>query len=132
MAPPGKEKLAEGVAHDGEKKTGELQQVGRPAERQLEAIPIFKDEAESSIVHADLALSRVRELVSSLGGKVVSVEYEAETDRPQSIRVEIPGKYYQSFIEDLKEIASFQTPPPTLYEEDQESVLITIRFVPPT
>ncbi|NIO03654.1 MAG: hypothetical protein GTN74_03300 [Proteobacteria bacterium] len=130
VARPMEEKQVAAVAQDVEKKRDEPEQVGRATEGRAEESPISKNQAESSRVHADKALSKVKEIVSRVGGKVILVEYEAETDRPKSIHAEIPAKGYRSFVEYLEEIASLRTPPPILYKEDQESVLVRIRFVP--
>ncbi len=130
VARPMEEKQAAGVAQDVEKKRDEPEQVGRATEGRVEESPVSKDKAEKSRVHVDEALSKVKQIVSNVGGKVISVEYEAETDRLKSIHAEIPAKGYRSFVEHLEEIASLQTPPPTLYKEDQESILVRIRLVP--
>ena len=77
----------------------------------------------------DETLSKVKNLVECLDGKVVSIEYEEQTGQPQSIHAEIPAKDYNSFCDGLRDIALLQTTPPTISGEDQEVIQIRIRLI---
>jgi hypothetical protein len=79
----------------------------------------------------DEAMVRVTALVGSIGGTVVSIDYERQSDRPQSIDAEIPADRYEGFYEALGRLGHLQTPPRTLSDKDQRRVRIRIRFIPP-
>jgi len=120
---------AEGTAPIAEKKADELKEEDRPKGFPMREGPVSKDEALLSIPFLEETLANVRDLVVLEGGKVVSLEYEKQTGRPESINIEIPAKHYHSFCEELKRLAVLQVPPPTMSERDQEVVHIRIRFI---
>ena len=72
---------------------------------------------------------KVKELIMLAEGRTLSVEYEPHTERPQSIRAEIPAKNYKSFCDKLNRLAILHTSPPTISEKDQGTILIRIRFI---
>lgn len=78
---------------------------------------------------ADDKLLKVKGLIERVDGKVMSIEYEKQTEQPQSIHVEIPTKHYNSFCDGLRDIALLQTTPPTISEKDQKVVQIRIRLI---
>ncbi|PXF54735.1 MAG: hypothetical protein C4B58_15645 [Deltaproteobacteria bacterium] len=71
----------------------------------------------------------VKDFIGLIGGKVISVEYEKQTESPQSIHAEIPAKHYGAFCEKLKHLGPFRTPPPSISEKDEEIIRMRIRFV---
>jgi len=77
----------------------------------------------------DETLSKVKNLVERVNGKVISIEYEEQTEQPQSIHLEIPTKDYNSFCDGLRDIALLQTTPPTISEKDQKVIQIRIRLI---
>lgn len=77
----------------------------------------------------DETLSKVKNLVERVDGKVVSIEYEKQTGQPQSIHAEIPTKDYNSFCDGLRDIALLQTTPPTISEKAQKVIQIRIRLI---
>jgi len=77
----------------------------------------------------DETLSKVKNLVERVDGKVVSIEYENQTEQPQSIHAEIPTEHYNSFCDGLRDIALLQTTPPTISEKDQKVIQIRIRLI---
>jgi len=77
----------------------------------------------------DETLSKVKNLVERIDGKVVSIEYEKQTEQPQSIHAEIPTRHYNSFCDGLRDIALLQTTPPTISEKDQKLIHIRIRLI---
>ncbi len=77
----------------------------------------------------DDTLSKVKNLVERVDGKVISIEYEEQTKQPQSIHVEIPTKDYNSFCDGLRDIALLQTTPPTISEKAPKVIQIRIRLI---
>ncbi len=88
-----------------------------------------KDELAQSLSYLNEAFSKVKSLVGLVEGKVISVEYEKQTGRPQSILAAIPAKNYNSFYKSLKQVAALKTPPPAIAEKDQKALRIRIRFI---
>lgn len=73
--------------------------------------------------------SKVKDLIGSVDGRVVSTKYETGTERPVSIHAEIPAKSYNAFCNKLKGIATLNASPPTISEKDLAPVQIHIRFI---
>ena len=116
-------------APDAKMKTGVLKE-----EKQAMALPgrkmtALKDEIGLSSSYLDDILSRVKNLIDRVDGKVISVEYDKHSEQPQSITGDIPAKNYNSFWRKLKELAPLQAPPPAIPEKDQKVIQIRIRFI---
>ncbi len=77
---------------------------------------------------ADL-FSRIKHLIRLVEGKVLTVEYDRQTEQLKTIHMEIPAKSYESFCRELNRLATFQTPPPTLADKDLGTIRIQIRFI---
>jgi hypothetical protein len=83
-----------------------------------------RDEAQ------DDSLSRLRRLIELVGGEVVSVEYDEESDTPASIGAQIPASQIHTFYNKLKELGDLQTPPETVTGEQEQEVLpVSIRLL---
>ena len=78
---------------------------------------------------AGVTVSQVKEAVRRVGGSVVSVEYNEEAERPQTIIVEISPNEYTSFYEELGRLAPLRATPPTLSEKDTGFIQVRIRFI---
>jgi len=89
----------------------------------------FYDEGGISFSSLQDMLSEVKNLIGLAEGKVISIEYDKQTERPQTISAEIPAKNFNSFYEKLKRLAVLQTPPPAVSEKNQQAVPIRIRFI---
>ena len=116
-------------APDAKMKTGVLKE-----EKQAMALPerkmtALKDEIGLSSSYLDDILSRVKNLIDRVNGKVISIEYDKHSEQPQSITGDIPAKNYNSFWRKLKELAPLQAPPPAISEKDQKVIQIRIRFI---
>jgi hypothetical protein len=70
----------------------------------------------------------VKEFIVLAEGRTLSVEYEPNTERPQSILAEIPARNYKFFCDKLSRLAILQSFPPTVSEKDQGKIQIRIRF----
>jgi hypothetical protein len=79
----------------------------------------------------DDSLPRVTKIIESLGGRVVNIEHEKGTDRPQSIHMEIPAKQINTLYNQLRELGELQTPPQIISGIEQEFIQVRIRLLPP-
>ncbi len=110
-------------------KTAKPEEEKRAMASRIGGVAEFKDDADLSFSSFDKTLSKVKNLVAHVHGRVISIEYDQLTKRAQSIYAEIPAKDYSSFCKKLQLLGDFETPPPTLSEDDQETISIRIRFI---
>ena len=90
--------------------------------------PVLEEEPRPSFPGLHEPFVKVKELILLAEGRTLSVEYEPHTERPKSIRAEIPAKNYKSFCEKLNHLAILQSSPPTISENGQGTIEIRIRF----
>jgi len=93
-----------------------------------EGRPVLEEEPRASFSSLNEPFIKVKELILLAEGKTLSVEYEPHTERPKSIRAEIPAKNYKSFCDKISRLAILQPFPPTLSENDQGTIQVRIRF----
>lgn len=74
-------------------------------------------------------LSTVKHIIAGAEGNIISIKYEEQTGRLQSVHAEIPAQRYELFAEKLAEAAPLQSPPPTISDRDQKIIQLRIRFV---
>lgn len=79
---------------------------------------------------ADDSLTKVKRLIGLVGGEVVSVEYNKETDTPESIRAEIPAAQLHTLYNRLKELGDLQPLPKAGFEKEQGRLPVRIRLLP--
>jgi hypothetical protein len=92
-----------------------------------QAAPSAKPERDEEVDDSLLKLTRLIELV---GGEVVSVQYDEETNTPESIRAEIPAKQMDTFYNKLKELGDLLTPHKTVTAKEEEVLPVCIRLLP--
>jgi hypothetical protein len=129
MLSPPRARIYRETESNDEIQPGKLKEEKRSITWGTGEMSALKEEVGSPPSRFDEALSRVKDLIGLVGGKVISVEYEKKTESPQSIHTEIPAKHYSAFCEKLKHLGSFRTPPPSISEKDKEIIRIRIRFV---
>ena len=112
-----------------ETKTRELMQEKQAVTSPIREREALTDEADVSFSYGDETLSKVKNLVERVDGKIISIEYEEQTEQPQSIHAEIPTEHYNSFCDGLRDIALLQTTPPIISEKDQKLIQIRIRLI---
>jgi len=93
----------------------------------------FKSSFERKVTAGQIApaanlLHRVKNLIGFVDGKVLTVEYDKQTERLKSIHAEIPAKQYETFCEKLTRLVALQNPPPALSDKDRETIRVRIRF----
>jgi hypothetical protein len=124
-----KTRIGRQAAPTAETKARELMQAKQALTSPKREEEVLTDEADVSFSYGDETLSKLKNLVERLDGKVISIEYEKRTEQPQSIQAEIPTEYYYSFCDGLRDIAFLQTTPPTISEKDQKVIQIRIRLI---
>lgn len=75
------------------------------------------------------SFTKVKRFIGLVGGEVVSVEYNKETNTPESIRAEIPSEQLYTFYNKLKELGDLQTLPKTATGKEQEVLPVRIRLL---
>ena len=103
-----------------------------PARSPRQATPLRKDEQkvkEKILLNLSETLQRLIKIIQSLEGSVLS---ESDSEQSQSLKmvtVSIPARRYNEFVEELKQMAPFRTPPPYHPASDQDSIHMQIRFI---
>lgn len=118
LAPP-KEKMKRDALQGGDRVLGAVTNES----------PALKEAPRSSFSIYNEMISQVKDLIGLAEGKIISMEYERGTERPKSIRAEIPAKSYKSFYNKLKQLAVLQTPAPIISKEGQRPIQVRIRFI---
>ncbi|MGD9040738.1 MAG: zf-HC2 domain-containing protein [Desulfobacteraceae bacterium] len=77
----------------------------------------------------DDSLSRLRKLIELVGGEVVSVEYNEQTNTPASIGAWIPADQVYTFYNKLKELGDLRTPPEAVTGKGHEVLSVSIRLL---
>ena len=93
----------------------------------------FKSSFERKVTAGQIApaanlLNKVKNLIGLVDGRVLSEEYERQTEQLQSIHAEFTAKQYEIFCEKLTRFAALQKPPPALSDKDRETIRVRIRF----
>jgi hypothetical protein len=89
----------------------------------------LKDEAVHLSPYAGEAISKVKDLIGLVEGKVLSEEYGMQTGSPHYITAKIPAKNYRSFVERLGGLGVLQPPAPDIPERDQDTVQIRTKLI---
>ena len=122
-------RMARPAAPKAEMKTDTLRRKKQVTGFAEEERPVLEEEPRASFSSLHDTFVKVKELIMLAEGRTLSVEYEPHTERPQSIRAEIPAKNYKSFCDKLNRLAILHTSPPTISEKDQGTIQIRIRFI---
>ena len=93
----------------------------------------FKSSIERKVTAGQIApaanpLYKVKNLIGLVDGRVLSEEYERQTEQLQSIHAEFTAKQYEMFCEKLTRFATLQKPPPVLSDKDRETIRVRIRL----
>jgi len=92
--------------------------------------PVAEDEDTRRVSMLTHALSRVRDLMRTAGGTVLSVDYESQTGRPRYVVLEIPVRSYNLVLQELNRIGMLRAPLPALPEQAKDTIEIGVRFMP--
>ena len=122
-------RMARPTAPKAEMKTDTLRRKKQITGFAEEERPVLEEEPQASFSSLHDTFIKVKELIMLAEGRTLSVEYEPHTERPKSIRAEIPAKNYKSFCDKLNRLAILHTFPPTISENGQGTIQIRIRFI---
>jgi len=122
-------RMARLTAPKAEMKTDTLRRKKQVTGFSEEERPVLEEEPRASFSSLHDTFIKVKELIMLAEGRTLSVEYEPHTERPQSIRAEIPAKNYKSFCDKLNRLAILHTSPPAISENGQGSIQIRICFI---
>jgi hypothetical protein len=107
-----------------------IEEVERTRKALIDEEAIDKDKMVLLSPYLNEALSKVKNLIELVEGKVISVKYEKETNLPQYITTQIPAVNYGTFLEKLGQIAGFQKPPPSEAARGKKSLRLRIKLIP--
>ena len=122
-------RIARQTVPDDDTKAETLEKEDMFKERATEESPLLKGKPVSPTSGLSETLSEVKNRIHLMDGKVISVEYDNQTGYPKFLRAEIPAENYLSFIAKIKDIATFQVPPPTLPTKSPEHIEIHITLI---
>jgi hypothetical protein len=77
----------------------------------------------------DNVLSVLKGLTLKMGGNIISVEYETQTNRSRLITVEIPTENYTLFLAELYLLGQLSEEPPSTYAQENEFVSLEIELI---
>lgn len=117
------------AAPKAEMKTDTLRRKKQVTGFAEEERPVLEEEPRESFSGLHDTFIKVKELIMLAEGRTLSVEYEPHTERPKSIRAEIPAKNYKSFCDKLNRLAILHTSSPTISENGQGTIQIRIHFI---
>jgi hypothetical protein len=92
---------------------------------------VDKEKGEAKRDAPQKATSReenLQNVITALGGKIIELEYNKNTQVLESIKIEIPAEKYQKLIQTLEEKGEIQKPHPAIKEQDQEIIQIQIKL----
>lgn len=73
--------------------------------------------------------SKIDEIISSVGGKLLSGKYQAETGYPAHLTLDIPVINYDRFVSKIKDLCALESPAPALPDVSEDKmVLIQMEF----
>jgi hypothetical protein len=103
-----------------------------PARSPRQAASLRKDERkvkEKTLLNLSETFQRLKNIVQSLEGSVLSESEIEQSQSPQMVTVSLPACRYDEFVEELERMAPFRTPPPSPSVSDQDPIHIKIRFI---
>ncbi|MCJ7714498.1 zf-HC2 domain-containing protein [Candidatus Bathyarchaeota archaeon] len=72
---------------------------------------------------------RIRSIIKTNSGKVISVKYDEQTHLPVSILADIPSSKFKSFYSQLNEIGRLKQPLPVIDEASNEPLRVNILLI---
>ena len=112
------------------------------ATAEMETAPVGKERMRRTAVMRETAakaqlernrrdddiLPRLKALLERVGGKVVSIEFEEQSNMPKSVQVEIPAEELNTFQNHLNELGDLESAPISLAGQEQETLQVRIRL----
>ncbi len=119
-----------GAGRPAETEERKMKEVERTTKVLVDEEVIDKDIIALPSPYLTEALSKVKNLIELVEGKVISVKYEKETNLPQYITTQIPAVNYSTFLEKLGQFGDLQKPLPSEAAKGKESLRLRIKLIP--
>ena len=91
--------------------------------------PLQEDKKEDQLEKEPESVLLITRAIETAKGKLLSIDYNQQTGRPESIHAEIPAGEISLLYEKLKELGDLQVSPETRTEKDSELIHIRIRLI---
>jgi hypothetical protein len=86
-------------------------------------LPADEDESAHKILPIEIN-SKIDEMIKSVGGTLISRDYNSETGYPSHVALEIPVIGYSRFIAKIENLGILQTKAPSLPKESRDSKIV--------
>ena len=91
--------------------------------------PLQEDKKEDQLEKEPESVLSITRAIETAKGKLLSIDYNQQTGRPESIHAEIPAGEISLLYEKLKELGDLQVSPETRAEKDSDLVHVKIRLI---
>jgi len=91
--------------------------------------PTQEDKKEDALEKEPESFFSITKAIEAAKGKLLSIDYNQQTGRPESIQAEVPAGQISFLYEKLKELGDLQVPPETRTEKDSDLVHVRIRLL---
>jgi len=91
--------------------------------------PTQEDKKEDALEKKPESVLSITEAIEAAKGKLLSIDYNQQTGRPESIQAEVPAGQISLLYEKLKELGDLRVPPETRTEKDSDLVHVRIRLL---
>jgi anti-sigma factor RsiW len=88
-----------------------------------------QDKARYELAEKHDPFAAFKDLIGSVQGKVLSVDYNAETKQPEALLTQIPASRWKEFKEQLKALGDLEIPVEPRIQEGQENLQVRIRLL---
>lgn len=91
--------------------------------------PLQEDKNEEAVETRPEAVSSITAAIEAAQGKVLSIDHDQQTGRPESIHAEMPAEEVPLFYEKLKELGDLQLSPETGTQKGSGLVHVKIKLI---
>jgi hypothetical protein len=126
-----KQVLAKAVAPEPSAAPAPAQPAALEIQRQKLAAraPAQEDKREDALEKDSESVLSITKAIETAKGKLLSIDYNQQTGRPESIHAELPAGEIYLLYQKLKELGDLQVAPETRTEKDSEPVHVRIRLL---
>jgi hypothetical protein len=101
----------------------------RQSQRLSAGAPAQEDKKEEALEKEPESVLSITKAIEAAKGKVLSVDYNPQTGRPESISADMPPGAISLLYEKLRELGELQVSPETRTEKDSDLVHVKIRLI---
>jgi len=80
------------------------------------------------LLRKEKTISDINEIIFSMGGEIVSNDYQFDSAFPETIMVKIPFNNYESFIDRIEKVGSLKPKAPSFAENHTDFVFLKMRL----